>query len=95
MILAMRPRLLAPVAALALVAAADGPVRIPLQPGLTIVTALADREGDYESIKTVEAAAADTVKLAYSADIPASPGSGGGRSRTGWGSTRSARPCQR
>lgn len=59
--------------ALALAAATP----VPLQPGLTIVTALSDREGDYESIKTVEAVTADAVKLGYSADVP----SGGGKAR--------------
>lgn len=48
---------------------------ITLQPGLTIVTALSDREGDYESIKTIEAVTADGVKIVYSADVP-SPGGG-------------------
>jgi outer membrane protein OmpA-like peptidoglycan-associated protein len=64
-------------AALALAAAADAPSRVPLQPGLTIVTALSDREGDYESIKTVEAVTADAIKLTYSADVPSPTGSGG------------------
>jgi outer membrane protein OmpA-like peptidoglycan-associated protein len=43
---------------------------IALQPGLTIVTALSDREGDYESIKTIEAVNADAVRIVYSADVP-------------------------
>ena len=61
----------------AVAAGAGSPV--PLLPGLTIVTALSDREGDYESIKTVEAVTADAVKLAYSADVP---GTGpGGKTR--------------
>jgi len=67
--------------ALACLAAAEAPPRIALQPGLTIVTALTDREGDYESIKTVEAVTPDAVKLAYSADIPPAPDSGGGKAR--------------
>jgi len=49
---------------------------IALQPGLTIVTALSDREGDYESIKTIEAVTADGVKIVYSADVPGAGGSG-------------------
>jgi outer membrane protein OmpA-like peptidoglycan-associated protein len=69
------------VPALALTAAAAASSRIPLQPGLTIVTALSDREGDYESIKTVEAVSPDAVKLQYSADIPAASGSAGAKSR--------------
>lgn len=51
---------------------------IALQPGLTIITALSDREGDYESIKTIEAAGGDAVKIVYSADVP---GAGGGKAR--------------
>lgn len=59
----------------ALAVAAAGAATVPLQPGLTIVTALSDREGDYESIKTIEAVTADAVTLGYSADVP---GGGGG-----------------
>ena len=70
-----------PLAVSVFLAAAGPPIRIPLQPGLTIVTALADREGDYESIKTIEAVTPDAVKLAYSADIPAGPGSAGAKAR--------------
>jgi outer membrane protein OmpA-like peptidoglycan-associated protein len=77
----MRHRAFVAVAALLLLAAAEPAVRVPLQPGLTIVTALTDREGDYESIKTVEAVTPDAVKLAYSADIPAPAGSAGGKAR--------------
>lgn len=51
---------------------------IALQPGLTIVTALSDRQGDYESIKTVESVTADAVKVVYSADVPEP---GGGKAR--------------
>jgi len=65
-------------ASAAILFAAEAPVRVPLEPGLTIVTALSDREGDYESIKTVEAVTADAVKLAYSADVP---GAGGAKPR--------------
>jgi len=43
---------------------------IALQPGLTIVTALSDRQGDYESLKTIEAVSADGVKIVYTADVP-------------------------
>jgi outer membrane protein OmpA-like peptidoglycan-associated protein len=63
-----------------LAAAADVPNRVPLQPRLTIVTALSDREGDYESIKTIETVTADSVKLAYSADVPGA--ASGGKPRT-------------
>ena len=74
-------RTLVVMVAVACIAAADAPPRIALQPGLTIVTALTDREGDYESIKTVEAVTPDAVKLAYSADIPPAADSGGGKAR--------------
>ena len=47
---------------------------VALQPGLTIVTALSDRAGDYESIKTVQAVTADSVQLVYSADVPDASG---------------------
>ncbi len=53
---------------------------IALQPGLTIVTALSDRTGDYESIKTIQAVAADAVTIVYSADVPL-PGAGANKSR--------------
>jgi outer membrane protein OmpA-like peptidoglycan-associated protein len=43
---------------------------IPLCEGLTIVTALAERAGDYESIKRVTAVGAKTIDIAYSADAP-------------------------
>ena len=52
---------------------------VALQPGLTIVTALSDREGDYESIKTVEAVTADAVTLVYSADVPGAGDAGKAR----------------
>ncbi len=58
-------------AALAAQAPADRGPRIPLREGLTIVTALNDVRGDYESIKRVTAADGKIVKLAYSADVPA------------------------
>jgi outer membrane protein OmpA-like peptidoglycan-associated protein len=41
---------------------------VPLCPGLTIVTAAADKKGDYESIKQVKSVSGDTVRLHYSAD---------------------------
>ena len=79
-------------AAVAWVVAADAPTRIALQPGLTIVTALTDRYGDYESIKMVESVTPEAVKLVYSADIPdtASQGSQGSRSSPGSGSQAQA-----
>jgi outer membrane protein OmpA-like peptidoglycan-associated protein len=41
---------------------------IPLCPGLTIVTAVAQPSGDYESIKTIEAAGPKEVRLKYSSE---------------------------
>jgi len=41
---------------------------IPLCAGLTIVTAVADREGDYESIKTVQSIDGHEVVLRYSSE---------------------------
>jgi len=52
---------------------------IALQPGLTIVTALSDRQGDYESIKTVDAVTAEAVKIVYTADLPGADGLGKAR----------------
>ena len=44
--------------------------RIPLCPGLRIVTAIAQPVGDYESVKTVNAADADGITLQVSGEIP-------------------------
>jgi OOP family OmpA-OmpF porin len=52
--------------------------RVPVRQGLTVVTALSDRLGDYESIKTVESVSADAIRLTYSADVPAPAGAGRG-----------------
>jgi len=41
---------------------------IPLCPGLTIVTAVAQQDGDYESIKTIESASDTAVRLKYSVE---------------------------
>ena len=49
-------------------------VKVPLCPGLTIVTAIARPEGDYESIKTITAAGPAEVGIAYSAQVPKAPG---------------------
>lgn len=43
---------------------------IPLRTGLQIVTALNSREGDYESIKTLESADSKAVRIHYSAEAP-------------------------
>ncbi len=51
--------------------AADRPpaLTVPLCPGLTIVTAVAQPQGDYESIKTIESSGPREVRLKYSAEI--------------------------
>jgi outer membrane protein OmpA-like peptidoglycan-associated protein len=43
---------------------------IPLCPGLTIVTAVSQTQGDYESIKTIESTDPKEVVMRYSADMP-------------------------
>ncbi len=62
--------------------------RVPLRPGLTIVTALYEPDsGDYESIKTITEANDARVRLIYSAEIAESPnpfsGSAGAAKPTG------------
>ena len=42
------------------------PPTIPLCPGLTIVTAVNQQNGDYESIKTIESVTDADVRLKYS-----------------------------
>lgn len=44
--------------------------QIPLCPGLTIVTAVHQTHGDYESIKTIESVGPKEVRLKYSAETP-------------------------
>jgi outer membrane protein OmpA-like peptidoglycan-associated protein len=44
------------------------PPVIPLCPGLTIVTAVQQKAGDYESIKTIESVDAKEVRLKYSSE---------------------------
>jgi outer membrane protein OmpA-like peptidoglycan-associated protein len=46
----------------------SSPAHIPLCTGLTIVTAISQREGDYESIKTIESVNDREVRLKYSAE---------------------------
>ena len=55
---------------LGLSVAVSAQTRVPVRQGLTVVTALSDRLGDYESIKTVESVSADAIRLTYSADVP-------------------------
>ena len=45
------------------------PPTIPLCPGLTIVTAIKGSAGDYESIKTIESADANEVRMKYSSEV--------------------------
>ena len=52
---------------LAAASAAAAPL-FELCPGFTTVTAIASSDGDYESIKTVESADADAVRIRYSAE---------------------------
>jgi len=49
--------------------------RIPLCPGLTIVSAISHPEGDYESIKTIASADERGVLVNYSAQVPTRHGS--------------------
>ena len=48
--------------------AQSAPPQIPLCEGLTIVTAIHERDGDYESIKTIESIDSKTVRIKYSAE---------------------------
>jgi outer membrane protein OmpA-like peptidoglycan-associated protein len=43
---------------------------IPLCPGLTIVTAVSQPQGDYESIKRIESVTAEGVRIRYSSYMP-------------------------
>ena len=43
-------------------------VRVPLCRGLTIVTAISQRDGDYESIKTIEALSPQRIDLKYASE---------------------------
>jgi len=55
--------------------------KIPVCPGLTIVTAISQKEGDYESIKTVTSVDAGKVQLKYSSEQPPEHVGGGLRIR--------------
>ncbi|MGH9163033.1 MAG: OmpA family protein [Vicinamibacteraceae bacterium] len=48
--------------------------RVPLCPGLTIVTAVAQQDGDYESIKTIQSVDSKQVRLRYSVEKMQYPG---------------------
>ena len=47
---------------------AEAAVQVPLCPGLTIVTAVKQSNGDYESIKTIESVDANEIRLKYSSE---------------------------
>ena len=47
--------------------------RVPVRPGLTVVTAIAQFGGDYESIKQIQQVNATGVSLSYRADNPRTP----------------------
>src|SRR5437762_9622230 len=51
-----------------LVAPALPGVTVPLCAGLTIVTAISQRDGDYESIKTIQSIDASGIRLKYSTE---------------------------
>ena len=46
------------------------PPQIPLREGLTVVTAVGDQRGDFESIKRITHMDADRLRIEYSADLP-------------------------
>jgi outer membrane protein OmpA-like peptidoglycan-associated protein len=55
--------------------------KVPLCPGLTIVTSVSQKEGDYESIKTVTLVDHDKIQLKYSSEQPPEQIGGGLRAR--------------
>ena len=63
-------------------AASPGSIsKIPVCSGLTVVTAISQKEGDYESIKTVTSVDASKVQLKYSSEQPPEQYGGGLRIR--------------
>lgn len=50
------------------------PVEIPLCAGLTIVTAIADPKGDYESVKRIASVTAESVQVTVNGDRPTATG---------------------
>jgi len=50
--------------------AGQQPLRVPLRPGLMIVTAVATPDGDYESIKRIISVTDSEVRLTISSEIP-------------------------
>jgi outer membrane protein OmpA-like peptidoglycan-associated protein len=51
----------------------DSSSKVPLRPGLTVVTAIAQVHGDYESIKQIQKVSAGEVTLSYRADNVPNP----------------------
>jgi outer membrane protein OmpA-like peptidoglycan-associated protein len=51
----------------------DSGSKIPLRPGLTVVTAIAQFGGDYESIKQIQQVSPSAVRLSYRADNVPNP----------------------
>ena len=54
-------------------AGAESGTKVPLRPGLTVVTAIAQFGGDYESIKQIQQVSASAVRLSYRADNVPNP----------------------
>jgi outer membrane protein OmpA-like peptidoglycan-associated protein len=54
-------------------AGAESGTRVPLRPGLTVVAAIAQYGGDYESIKQIQQVSASGVRLSYRADNVPNP----------------------
>jgi outer membrane protein OmpA-like peptidoglycan-associated protein len=54
-------------------AGAESETKIPLRSGLTVVTAIAQFGGDYESIKQIQQVSASAVRLSYRADNVPNP----------------------
>src|SRR5260370_203039 len=55
--------------------------RVPVCPGVTIATAISQKDGDYESIKTVTSVERNTVQIKYSSEQPPEKVGGGQRIR--------------
>src|SRR5262249_40399531 len=64
---------LATLALASVTSAATEPVRIPLCAGLTVVTAVSQTEGDYESIKTLQSVTPNEIRLRYSSEMMVQP----------------------
>jgi outer membrane protein OmpA-like peptidoglycan-associated protein len=54
-------------------AGTESGIKIPLRPGLTVVTAIAQFGGDYESIKQIQQVGPSAVRLSYRADNVPNP----------------------